>query len=311
MADAAPFYRKVAEGPETAYAVWIHAADGVRLRVALWPGGAKGTVLLFPGRTEYIEKYGRTAGDLAAQGYGTIAIDWRGQGLADRALDDCNTGHVVHFMDYQQDVAALLKVARAHSLPEPYYLLAHSMGGCIGLRALMRGLPVKAAVFTSPMWGIAIAGLLRPIAWAMSWAARATRTGHFHAPGTRTETYVKKVKFENNVLTTDRDMFDYMQRQVRAHPDLALGGPSLHWLYEALRETRNMAREPAPVTPTMTFLGTDERVVDTAPIQKRMHDWSSGRLEIVGGAKHEVLLERPATRARVMGELNAFFAKNA
>jgi len=59
----------MAEGPEGGYALWLTADDGVRLRAVHWPKeGARGTVLLMPGRTEYCEKYGRTASELAARG---------------------------------------------------------------------------------------------------------------------------------------------------------------------------------------------------------------------------------------------------
>jgi len=61
----APLRNDLAEGPQGGSAVWVSAADGVRLRVGGWPAGSGGTVLLFTGRTEYIEKYGRIAGLLA------------------------------------------------------------------------------------------------------------------------------------------------------------------------------------------------------------------------------------------------------
>ena len=87
----APFFDEIADAPSGASAFWVEASDGVRLRVALLgppPTQAKGTVLLFPGRTEYVEKYGPAAAALQMRGYACIAIDWRGQGLADRPLDD-------------------------------------------------------------------------------------------------------------------------------------------------------------------------------------------------------------------------------
>ena len=60
----APFHADLADGPPGGRAVWLRTADEVRIRAGLWRGGDKGTVFLLPGRTEYIEKYGRAAGDL-------------------------------------------------------------------------------------------------------------------------------------------------------------------------------------------------------------------------------------------------------
>ena len=264
-------------------------------------------MLLFAGRTEYIEKYGRTAGELAALGLSTICIDWRGQGLANRLLDDRNTGHVVEFMDYQLDVAAMVRTAREQGLPEPFYLLGHSMGGCIGLRALYEGLPVRAAAFTAPMWGIGMSPALRPVAWALAWLARGLGQGHRYAPGTGPVTYVMEAPFEGNQLTTDPEMYAYMKAQLQARPDLSLGGPSLHWLYEALVETTHLARRPAPDMPCVTFLGGNERIVQTEAVHRRMAGWPGGRLEMIAGAEHEVLMETPEIRARLMADLGGFF----
>lgn len=105
--ERAPFDQVLAEGPENVRAYWVTASDGVRLRVAVWPTQTpRGTIVLFPGRTEYVEKYGRVAQDFTAAGYAVTAIDWRGQGRADRVFEDPRLGHVGEFQDYQKDVAA-------------------------------------------------------------------------------------------------------------------------------------------------------------------------------------------------------------
>jgi lysophospholipase len=59
----APYFDAIAHGPEGSSAYWVEATDGIRLRVGVFPTQkqARGTILLFPGRTEYIEKYGKTA----------------------------------------------------------------------------------------------------------------------------------------------------------------------------------------------------------------------------------------------------------
>jgi len=51
----APLYTDVHPGPDSGQAVWLTTSDGLRIRMGHWtPKDAVGTVLLFPGRTEYV-----------------------------------------------------------------------------------------------------------------------------------------------------------------------------------------------------------------------------------------------------------------
>ena len=294
----APYYADVADGPADGRALWLTTSDGVRIRAAIWnAAGPRGTVFLLPGRSEYVEKYGRNAVDLAVAGYAILSVDWRGQGLSDRALADRAAGHVADFAEYQRDMDALILAATAQDLPRPWYLLPHSMGGCIGLRALMRGLPFHAAAFSAPMWGILMADWLRPVAQVLSSAARRFGFQHRYAPSTNARTYVLVVPFAGNALTRDPAMWAYMADQCRAHPDLAVGGPSLGWLKAALDECTALAALPSPAVPAICALGTAEKVIDIRPVHARMARWPQCRLDMYEGAEHEVLMELPATRA--------------
>lgn len=305
---AAPLFTDVHPGPEGGVAHWAVTSDGKRIRVGHWPlEGAKGTVLLFPGRTEYIEKYGTTARAFGARGLATLCIDWRGQGLADRLLSDPLVGHVEKFPDYQKDVAALMRAARALGLPRPFFLLAHSMGGCIGLRAVMEGLGVQAAAFTGPMWGIYIKPHLRQVAGVLAKVMPHVRMGHALPPGTSKTPYVLAEPFENNMLTTDAQMYDMMRDQLNAHPELALGGPSYVWLREALAETLHLSERAAPHLPAVTWLGTNERIVGVPRVHQRMENWKGGRLELVEGAEHEVLMEQDSIRGPVLDGIQKLF----
>ncbi len=309
-ATAAPLYTDIGAGPVEGAAYWLNTVDDVRIRIGIWAADApKGTVLLFCGRTEYIEKYGLPAGDLAARGYATVAIDWRGQGLADRLLEDTRIGHVGKFSDYQHDVKAVVDAARVMGLPEPYYMIGHSMGGCIGLRSLYEGLPVAAAAFTGPMWGIGMAAYLRPVAWALGRLVPAIGFGNRLAPGTIKEPYVLSAPFEDNTLTRTREMWDMMQAQLKAHPEFSLGGPSFVWLRSALDETLDLAQMPAPDVPCLTFLGDNERIVDPTRVYSRMKGWKNGTLQVIEGGEHEVLMEDLAKRSAVFDTMTAFFAK--
>ncbi|SHJ44456.1 lysophospholipase [Palleronia salina] len=306
--EPAPLFDDVADAPAGGMAEWRQAADGQRLRLAHWrPEDARGTVLMLPGRTEYVEKYGPTATEFAKADLAMIAIDWRGQGLSDRMLDDPMGGHVMHFADFQQDFDVMLQAAADHDLPKPWYLLGHSMGGAIGLRALNRGAPVARAAFSSPMWGIQMSASLRPMAWGLSWVARRVRMDHTYAPGTSGASYPNATPFDGNMLTCDRDQYDWMARQVEKHPELGLGGPSLRWLNEALVECRALAALASPDIPCLTVLGSEEMIVDPARIRSRMDRWPSGRLMMVEGGRHECMMETPERRDAVFDALRAHF----
>lgn len=308
-AQPAPFHGEVADAPAGAVVVWAQAGRA-QIRLASWKAGDKGTVFLLPGRTECIEKYGRAAGDMIARGFSVIVIDWRGQGLADRAMPDPMMGHVGDFAEFQEDLDAMLVEAGRLDLPQPWYMLAHSMGGCIGLRGLMRGLPIKAAAFSAPMWGIAMAAWLRPVASVVSALASPLGLVSRYAPSTSAQTYLLQAPFAGNVLTTDREMWDYMRRQVAEVPALALGGPSIGWLKAALAECASLAAMPAPKVPVVCALGTAEKVVDVPPVHLRMASWSNGQLDLYPGAEHEIMMEGPAVRKRFFDRAAALFESN-
>ncbi|MGX9354850.1 alpha/beta fold hydrolase [Roseobacteraceae bacterium S113] len=305
----APYFETMAKAPAGGACHWLVTSDNVKVRVGHWPlDAARGTVLIFPGRTEYVEKYGPTVQNLHQMGLAAMAIDWRGQGIADRVHSDPRAGHVEHFGDYQRDVDAYLAHARALGMPEPFYLLGHSMGGCIGLRALHRGLPVASAAFTAPMWGISLSPILRPTAWAVSWASEKVGLSHLYAPSTGAASYVATAEYEDNTLTTDPEMFGFMKAQVLEQTDLQLGGPTIRWLREALIECRALASMPSPDVPTLAFLGRLERIVEPTRIHDRMGAWPNGELIMIDGAEHEVLMERPDVRSRIAERLSAHYA---
>lgn len=309
----APYHLVVAPPPVGApppASSWLVLPDKIKLRATLWPavGPPRGTVLLFTGRTEYAEKYATVAGELQLSGYAVASVDWRGQGLSDRLLPNPMTGHVNRFSDYQKDVRALVAFARAQGLPQPWHLLAHSMGGAIGLRAIWQHLPVVRAVFTGPMWGIAMASGLRPAALGLGGFSQKAGFSHILAPTQVGFSYVAVAPFERNLLTSDRAQFEKMRQQVRHDPRLGLGGVSLGWLAEAMQENRSAAALPSPALPCLTFLGGEDAVIDPAAITERMKRWPKGTLVTYPEGRHEILMEQDAIRVPTMARTLDFFA---
>ncbi len=313
--QAAPFRRLPGDPTPPADAFWTRADDGVTLRLAHWaparPG--RGSVLLFPGRTEYIETYAGVAGVLADAGHHVLAIDWRGQGLSDRLLPDPRLGHVGQFDDYQRDVAQVVVAATERGLPRPWHLLAHSMGGCIGLAALHRDLPVESAAFSAPMWGINLRQVPHGMAVGMTYLAGRLGRGARPAPGSGSAlgTYVLDECFSANLLTEDADEWCRMVRQAAAWPDLTLGGASFDWVGKALNECARLSRLESPAVPALVSLGSAEKVVSATAIRDRVARWPTARLMEVEGARHEIMMCRPDRRAAFLSAALDLFSGQA
>jgi lysophospholipase len=304
----APLFENIAGGPDGGVAHWLKTADGLRIRVGLWNmAKAKGTVFIFPGRSEYVEKYGTTACALQDRGYASLAIDWRGQGIADRVTPNRAVGDVRRFADYQHDVAAVVAYAEEMNLPRPFYMIAHSMGGCIGLRAMTEGLDIAAAMFSAPMWGMQLSPYWRFVAWGLSSISKPLGFETSLALNQFEESYVLRAEFAENTLTGDPDNFAAMRNQLVQQPDLGLGGPSYRWINQALLETRRLSLRRAPDIPCLTYLGSEDAVFDHARIRNRMATWQNGKLRVIAGGRHEMLIDRPSIRIPIFDETGAFF----
>ena len=107
--------------PDDVIAGTFKTPDGVSLRFARWapPRGRKGTVCLFQGRSEFIEKYFETVRDLRARGFAVATFDWRGQGMSERALGNPRKGHVRSFAQYQIDLESFINEIVLPDCPPP------------------------------------------------------------------------------------------------------------------------------------------------------------------------------------------------
>ena len=306
--EPAPYFSDVANGAAPERVFWRKATDGTRLRLALWPAGPRGVVALFPGRTEIIEKYAHVAADLAERGYGAVAIDWRGQGLSDRLKDKPLLGDIADFAHFHRDVAVMRDVLDEMAPADASrFVLAHSMGGCIALRALMEGFPARAVGFSAPMWGLRLSKTMRHAVVAATAVLGLARMDLREIPGAGIEFRLWENPFDNNELTTDPEVYAWMQAQVRTHPELRLGAPSLRWLVAALAETRLLEQRPAPDLPAFCGLGTREMIVSSEAIEARMTNWPRGDLAHYNGALHELLMEAERIRTPFLESVCALF----
>ena len=291
----------------------MEAADGACLRTALFrpPGEARGTVVIHPGRTEFIEKYGEVIGDWQARGFAVLIHDWRGQGLSDRLHLDPLRGHARGWRAFLSDVRHVLD-AWAERLPRPWIALGHSMGGALLALQLVSGQGGYAgAILSAPMLGLRTgshgAGAVRATAWAMTLLGRGA-----DLPLPTSDPL--NDRFENTVLTHDRARFERTQALVRAEPQLRLGGPTWSWLAFAFAAGAQALRPGGPersTTPVLALLAGDDRLVRNAGAEAFVRRAPQARAVVFPTGWHELLMEAEPVRSDVWAQIDAFVARVA
>lgn len=292
--------------PANASVATMTMADGKRVRYARFAAEGRplrGTVIIFPGRNECIEKYFETISDLSARGFGVTMFDWRGQGGSDRLIRNTRRGFVESFDDYAADVEPFFEHVVLPDCRAPFYVLAHSAGALVALLAAPKLYNrVRRMVLSTPL--LTLTGL--PISEVAAWRLVST----MHAVGLGKLPFGRgAAPFETNVLTSDPVRYARNQEIYRLHPELATGSPTATWLRavfmaaEKVRRPEFLGRLQVPML--LVAAGAD-RVVSTQAIERFSRRLKGGRLVTIDGARHELLQEADRYREQFFAAFDAF-----
>jgi lysophospholipase len=278
--------------PEGAVAGNLQTRDGVSLRFARWPPppGRKGTVCLFPGRAEFIEKYFETVRDLRARGFAVAILDWRGQGGSQRALKNPRKGYVQSFSQYQIDLETFVHDVVLPDCPPPIFALAHSMGATVLLRATLPGM--------RRMKGIrALVKMLRLMG-----------LGSLYVPG-GDASVLQQRPFAGNLLTSDPVRYARNVAVLEAEPSIATGWPTVAWTDAAFRVMTELSQPGYAARirqPILIIAAGLDAIVSTPAIDEFAVRMAAGSHLIVPGGRHELLMEQDRYRGQVLAAFDAF-----
>jgi lysophospholipase len=303
--------------PNGAVSGYFTARDGLSIRFARWDTTAErrlGTVCLFQGRAEFIEKYFETIADLRRRGFAVATMDWRGQGGSSRLLKNRDKGHAETFAHHDADVGQFMAEIVLPDCPPPFYCLAHSMGGHLVLRLTQTKVCWwDRIVLTSPMIGFAGSDLKNTAICVAAEAAAFLGLGDSFIPGGKGRS-PDADPFEGNPITSDRLRFERARDVLQAAPYLGIGSPTVGWAAAACSSisTINSAVFMSSIkVPILIVAAGNDQIVSTPAIEHFASRIKNCTRIVLAGAKHEILQERDQLREQLWAAFDAYIPGSA
>ena len=111
------------------------------------------------------------------------------------------------------------------------------------------------------------------------------------------------------MFTTDASRFARIAELTKVAPELFLGAPTIGWAHAAFRVMRRF-EEPnfprAANTPILIVASGADKVTDCAAAERFAARLRGGRIIVIEGAEHEIIIERDALRDQFWAAFDAF-----
>lgn len=276
------------------------------------PPHAKGSILFLTGRGDFYEKYIEAMARWHDRNWAVSAFDWRGQGGSGRLGSDPYTGHVEDFGIWVEDLRQFWH-EWVSTQPGPHFVIGHSMGGHLALRATAQGaIKPKALVLSAPMLGLRDGNMPD---WLMHAAARVMcRLGDPRRPAWKwSDKPGQPPDSRGDLLTHDADRYadELWWREQR--PELVIGPGSWRWIERAYASMQWLARDAvlASIQIPVLLLATDQdALVSFKAIARAAQRLPHCELiNFADRARHEILREADPVRTEALDRIDAFLAR--
>ncbi len=264
----------------------------------------KGAILISDGRTEAVVKYKEMIFDLYNNGYSVYIHDHRGQGFSGRMTPDSDMGFVDNFQNYIDDMKQFYDSILLPNNHKKRFLLAHSMGGAIGMLYLEQHTKdFNAAAFSSPMLGL-------PFPTCTFIGILAGDEPKYAMGNTDYENGIEP--FAKNTLTNCEIRYNRMLKVFEKYPKARLGGATYQWVYKSCKAFNEIFDNYNNIkTPLILFSGEEEAIVAPAAHNKLINslidNGGNAKGYLVNGAKHELLISKDNNRIPIINKILDFY----
>ena len=294
--------------------VWggFRTPDGARLRWGHLPAATpRAECVIVGGFSECTEKYFETVRDLATRGLSAWCLDWRGQGGSERPRRLPTRPRPRRFDRDASELALFTEALPAARCPR--LLIAHSMGGAIGLLCLRQrpGL-FDAAILSAPMLGFNTGRLPPVAARSITGAARAVGLGLCFLPGAGPWRPDRVPSPETSRISNDPERCRVQYGWFSAHAHLRVDQPTFGWLDEAFRHVARITSAEflgGIDIPILLASAGIESFVDPEAHRRAACLLPDCTLVELPDSKHEPFLEKDAVRDRWLDTIDRFLAE--
>ena len=250
----------------------------------------QGTVLVLHGFTENLFKYSELIYSLLQNGFSVVAYDQRGHGKSWRkpGLQDIGDTHVDRFSDYVTDLKIVCDQILG-SMPKPWMIFAHSMGGAVASLFLEQYPEVfSRAVLCAPMIAPNLMGVPYPVIAGMCRIAKTL------GKGDRRPFMMKPYQGPEDFSTscaTDPVRFAWYDGVKVSHPEYQNSAPTYNWTLESMHVTRQILADGAPESircPVLLFTADQDFSVMPEPQKQFIERVRLGKHVFVPHSKHEI-----------------------
>ncbi len=264
-------------------------------------------IFILPGLSEYAEKYIETITYFNDLNYNVVIIDWAYQGLSNRFDPNRHKRHSDGISADISDLRFLITQKIKSNLP--HYMLAHSMGGNIGMRYVIEHPQTFEAISASaPMLGIK--GICECLKITNFLLRILSPLKNFYVPGGHDWSERDRKDIINNMFSHDKERKEVHNAWMVVNPQLQVGNPTYQWLKENMNSIctlKNKTELEKITVPVLLGLAANDKVVDNKSIINADRHLPNSQILELEGSAHEILMECDPIRNNFLSKTIALF----